>query len=36
VKERKIYPLPLYSIYSAGVRAYDGIQIIGKGLYGEV
>lgn len=36
VKERKVFPLPLYSIYSAGVRAYDGIQIIGKGLYGEV
>lgn len=36
VKAKRIYPLPLYSIYSAGVRAYDGIQIIGKGLYGEV
>lgn len=35
VKEKKIYPLPLYAIYSAGVRTYDGIQIIGKGLYGE-
>ena len=35
VKERRIYPLPLYAIYSAGVRTYDGIQIIGKGLYPE-
>lgn len=35
VKDRKIYSLPLYAIYSAGVRTYDGIQIIGKGLYGE-
>lgn len=35
VKEKRIYPLPLYAIYSAGVRTYDGIQIIGKGLYPE-
>ena len=35
VKNRRIYPLPLYAIYSAGVRTYDGIQIIGKGLYPE-
>lgn len=35
VKEHRIYALPLYAIYSAGVRTYDGIQIIGKGLYGE-
>ena len=33
VKERHVYPLPLYAVYSAGVRTYDGIQIIGKGLY---
>lgn len=33
VKEKRIYPLPLYAVYSAGVRTYDGIQIIGKGLY---
>ncbi len=36
VKEKRIYPLPLYAIYSAGVRTYDGIEIIGKGLYPEV
>ena len=35
VKERRVYLLPLYAVYSAGVRTYDGIQIIGKGLYGE-
>lgn len=35
VKEKRIYPLPLYAIYSAGVRTYDGIQIIGRGLYPE-
>lgn len=35
VKERRVYPLPLYTVYSAGVRTYDGIQIIGKGLYPE-
>lgn len=36
VKERRIYPLPLYAIYSAGVRTYDGIQIIEKGLYPDL
>lgn len=35
VKEKRVYPLPLYAVYSAGVRTYDGIQIIGKGLYPE-
>lgn len=35
VKEKRIYLLPLYAVYSAGVRTYDGIQIIGKGLYPE-
>lgn len=33
VKEGRVYALPLYAVYSAGVRTYDGIQIIGKGLY---
>lgn len=35
VKERRVYVLPLYAVYSAGVRAQDGIEIIGKGLYPE-
>lgn len=33
VKAGKVYALPLYTIYSSGVRTYDGIQIIKKGLY---
>lgn len=36
VKEHRVYPLPLYAVYSAGVRTLDGIQIIGKGLYPEL
>lgn len=35
VKEHRIYALPLNAIYSPGVRTYDGIRIIGNGLYGE-
>lgn len=34
VKEHRIYALPLNAIYSSGVRTYDGIRIIGNGLYG--
>lgn len=33
VKEGRVLPLPLYAIYSAGVRSYDGIKIIASGLY---
>ncbi len=36
VKNKRVYALPLYAIYSAGVRTLDGIQIIGKGLYPEL
>lgn len=36
VKEGRVLPLPLYSIYSAGVRSLDGIQIISKGLYPDL
>ena len=36
VRENRIYPLPLYAIYSAGVRSYDGIKIIARGLYPEL
>lgn len=35
VKAHRVYVLPLYAVYSAGVRAQDGIEIIGKGLYPE-
>ena len=36
VRERRIYPLPLYAVYSAGVRSYDGILILAQGLYPEL
>jgi len=36
VQERRIYPLPLYAVYSAGVRSYDGILILAQGLYPEL
>ena len=36
VKEERVLPLPLYAIYSAGVRSYDGIKIIANGLYPDL
>lgn len=36
VRERRVYPLPLYAVYSPGVRLYDGIKIIARGLYPEL
>lgn len=36
IREKRVYPLPLYSIYSSGIRTLDGIQFIGKGLYPEL
>lgn len=36
VREKRVYPLPLYAIYSSGVRTYDGIQIMAHGLYPEL
>lgn len=36
VKNHRISVLPLYSIYSAGVRMSDGIDYIGKGLYPDL
>lgn len=36
VKEGRIYPIPLFAIYSSGVRSYDGIKIISRGLYPEL
>ena len=35
IRNQKIQVLPLYAIYSAGVRMSDGIELVGKGLYGE-
>ena len=31
-----VLPLPLYAIYSSGVRTYDGIKIIANGLYPDL
>lgn len=36
VKEGRVLPLPLYTIYSSGVRTYDGIKIIANGLYPDL
>lgn len=35
-RERRVYPLPLYAVYSPGVRMYDGIKMIARGLYPEL
>ncbi|MGP1470078.1 MAG: ABC transporter substrate-binding protein [Schwartzia sp. (in: firmicutes)] len=36
VEERRIYTVPLYAVYSAGIRAYDGITIFAHGLYPKI
>lgn len=36
IKENRVYPIPFYAMYSAGVRALDGIQIMARGLYPEL
>ena len=36
VQQRHIYTVPLYAVYSAGIRAYDGITIFAHGLYPEI
>ena len=36
VEQRRIYPVPLYAVYSAGTRTYDGITIFAHGLYPEI
>jgi len=36
VQEKRVVPLPLYAVYAAGVRSYDGIKIIAKGMYPEL
>lgn len=33
IKEHRVYILPLYAVYSAGIRSLDGIRIISGGLY---
>ncbi|WP_440442026.1 ABC transporter substrate-binding protein [Phascolarctobacterium succinatutens] len=36
VKEGRVVALPLYAIYSSGVRTYDGIKIIAAGMYPDL
>ena len=36
VQQRRIYPIPLYAVYSAGTRTYDGIMIFAHGLYPQI
>lgn len=36
VQAGRVLPLPLFAIYSAGVRSYDGIKIIAGGLYPDL
>ena len=36
VEQRRIYTVPLYAVYSAGTRTYDGITIFAHGLYPEI
>lgn len=36
VKNKRVYPLPLYAIYSSGVRTLDGIKIISRAMYPEL
>lgn len=36
VQQRRIYTVPLYAVYSAGIRTYDGITIFAHGLYPEI
>lgn len=36
VKNKRVYPLPLYAIYSSGVRTLDGIKILSRSMYPEL
>ena len=36
VQGNRIYTVPLYAVYSAGIRTYDGITIFAHGLYPEI
>ena len=36
VQQHRIYTVPLYAVYSAGIRTYDGITIFAHGLYPEI
>ena len=36
VQQRRIYPIPLYAVYSAGICTYDGVTIFAHGLYPQI
>lgn len=36
VQQGRVVALPLYAIYSSGVRTYDGIKIIATGMYPDL
>lgn len=36
VQQGRVVALPLYAIYSSGVRTYDGIKIIAAGMYPDL
>lgn len=36
IQEKRVYPIPFYAAYSAGVRSLDGIQLMARGLYPEL
>ena len=36
IEQHRVYTVPLYAVYSAGIRTYDGITIFAHGLYPEI
>jgi iron complex transport system substrate-binding protein len=36
VRNKRVYTVPLYAVYSSGIRTYDGIKIMAHGLYPEL
>lgn len=36
IKNNRVYPVPFFALYAAGVRSLDGIQIMARGLYPEL
>lgn len=36
VREDRLYTVPLYSVYSSGIRTLDGVRTIAHGLYPEL
>lgn len=36
IRENRIYTVPLYAVYTSGIRTYDGIKIIAQGLYPDL